>query len=422
MFGFLSAAKHDPRYRQFYATCCQNHFENYGRLSTVFHSYEAVFLFALAADAGIVDPPAADTATCCKLTRRMRRNSLVGTETGRFLSAFAMLLGSIKLRDDVQDDSSVLAKIGSWTLRTPLRNAHDYFSELDADFSSKLDQILEKHQALESANPESVSLTQFQQATREGFGYLFGLFAGVFSNSEKQLDELEEIGNQLGAAIIAFDCAVDWEMDQRKGSFNPLRSREAANAALQACKSSLAGMCWHLRNLGIQQGVSVAVVQRTFQRIGKLKWQAAAPKPRGLAFRKLALRRGDCDCCCPFDACSGCDCSGAGDGASLCCQGPVTVPGCDVCCWSVDCCGCDSRSRRAGGSAGVTAGHTGPPMSFVGQAARTIGPLNPSGLVKLGEEDFPAVSENGDWIEPDTAVIIVGHDQLGLQVRVQPTQ
>ena len=61
-------------------------------------------------------------------------------------------------------------------------------------------------------------------------------------------------------------------------------------------------------------------------------------------------------------------------------------------------------------------------MSFVGQTARTIGPLNPSGLVKLGEEDFPAVSENSDWIEPDTAVIIVGHDQLGLQVRVQPTQ
>lgn len=441
MFGFLSAARWRPRYRQYYAVCCQNHFENYGRLSTVFHSYEAVFLYSLAAESGIVLRPSESVATCCKLTRRINDNPLVGTEHGKFLAAFAMLLGGIKLKDDIQDDKSWAASIGHWFLKKPIRHSSEYFQTLDSEFSVRLAEILDTHIELEQKRPDEVDLNQFQKATSEGFGYLFGLFAETFIDSREQQEVIREIGSCLGAAIIAFDCAIDWERDRRTGAFNPLQSREAANQAFFECKSKLAEICWQLRKLGHAEGVSISIIRDTFK--GLERWKVKAPdsgssvinsqvsKPRGIQRRRIALRRGDCDCCCPLDACSGgCECGGAcsscGDaGGGECCQvaagGPSCAPGCDVCCFACDCChSTDSRTQRKGQrdsrrDARVGAGNE--ELGFVGQIGQTVDPLNPSGVVRIGEEEFPAVSQDGAWIEAATAVIIVGHDNLGLKVR-----
>ena len=50
---------------------------------------------------------------------------------------------------------------------------------------------------------------------------------------------LEEIGQHVGAALIAFDCASDWHQDSRRGNFNPLMNLEPVKASVEYSKMSL---------------------------------------------------------------------------------------------------------------------------------------------------------------------------------------
>jgi hypothetical protein len=45
-------------------------------------------------------------------------------------------------------------------------------------------------------------------------------------------DVLTDLGRKLGAAIIAFDCAVDWNRDRRRGEYNPLADETAVAGAM----------------------------------------------------------------------------------------------------------------------------------------------------------------------------------------------
>ena len=52
MFGFLNPRPHSDDYRRAYARLCVHQRRRFGVRSSPFHSYEAVFLYQLALDAG----------------------------------------------------------------------------------------------------------------------------------------------------------------------------------------------------------------------------------------------------------------------------------------------------------------------------------------------------------------------------------
>lgn len=108
MFGFLRGEKGDRAYRQVYATCCAEQQFEFGLRSLPFVSYEAIFLRLFALDAQIIPPPLANSPTCCRL-RRKRPEAGIDQDIAKFCSSFALLLATIKLEDDVQDDRSLVA-------------------------------------------------------------------------------------------------------------------------------------------------------------------------------------------------------------------------------------------------------------------------------------------------------------------------
>ena len=83
----------------------------------------------------------------------------------------------------------------------------------------------------------------YSAATGDAFGYLFELLAVAAEMQGRAIHGFRElagsIGNQIGKAIIAFDCAVDFERDQKKGDFNPLENPEQVQSSLQYSSACL---------------------------------------------------------------------------------------------------------------------------------------------------------------------------------------
>lgn len=54
----------------------------------------------------------------------------------------------------------------------------------------------------------------------------------------------------------------------------------------------------------------------------------------------------------------------------------------------------------------------------MGTSGRTVGPLRPTGRVRIGDETFEARSE-GSWVDADVDVVVVGQSPFGLVVRLR---
>src|SRR5260370_36287344 len=89
-------------------------------------------------------------------------------------------------------------------------------------------------------------MEEYARPRPAAFGYVFGLMARL-PGLEMRRETLTRLGEHVGAAIIAFDCAVDWRKDQRRSDFNPLPDGETSVvAALAYCRQRLsraAGEC-----------------------------------------------------------------------------------------------------------------------------------------------------------------------------------
>ena len=238
MFGFLNPRPHTAAYRRIYARLCQHQHRQYGLWSLAFHSYEAVFLYQCAVDAGAVDASSLPNVRCCRLLTRSLPHNAPDTEVGRFCASVALLLASVKLEDDLRDTRGLLARVARWTLRRRIQQANHYFTRLDPRFTRNIAQLLQDHQRLEESGTP-ISLPSYVEPTELSFGYVFGLMAKL-PGLESHRETFITLGRKLGAAIIAYDCAVDWKRDRRRGEFNPLPDEEAVAAALEMSAEQLA--------------------------------------------------------------------------------------------------------------------------------------------------------------------------------------
>ena len=267
MFGFLSGGN-CLEYRQAYAICCQNQFEHYGRISTVFHSYESVFVYCLAIDLGFATQPPADSPSCCRWMRRCSTERIPG-DLRPYLASLAILLGSIKLDDDVQDSGSLLARLARRLLKRPIQSALDFFSTLDPQFEANLRQVLAAQQAIEEK--KQVTLAEFQAPTARGFADIFAMFARLKTSDTSTCETIEAIGNHVGAAIIAFDCAVDWKRDRKSGNYNPLLNSTEVLDAPQECQLRLTKIGWLCDSIACQSTLCTRIIRYQFDRISSLR-------------------------------------------------------------------------------------------------------------------------------------------------------
>jgi hypothetical protein len=127
-------------------------------------------------------------------------------------------------------------------------------------------------------NPEGVTLSQFIGPTAEGFAFVAPMLPGA-SRDDRLSEFLARIGQHLGSAIVAVDCALDWEEDLQSNHFNPIRD---ADGASEAARCGLA----HLKAIGDAceerfggQGRSTRVSRLVFHEV-ELKLQRR-PRLRG---------------------------------------------------------------------------------------------------------------------------------------------
>lgn len=400
-----------------------------GRLSTIFHSYESVFLYALAIDLKLCSAPGVEAPTCCRLCSK-GPNSCASQDklVADFCAAFAILLAEIKMRDDVADDRSLIARVALWWLHKSINRAHEFFLGIDPDFEDRLTAVLETHQRVEKSSRSD--LNDFQSATRHGFAYLFSLLGRRFAVDRGVLQHFSNIGGHIGASIIAFDCAVDWRRDVRHKQANPVRSSEQAHAALLKAQQELSAAGWACCEIAGPSSLSAQVLRSRLRSLTHRKSLVLHSSTRAWSGRRsrnrlFRRRSGFCDGC----DCGGCDCNCCDAGNSCDCVnchcGGAECLSCNcdgsVCC--LDGCACGEENKRSRKGAAITKGSeqranpTQPPevQSMIGRIGVSIGDLKPSGIVLVQGVEYPARAQSG-LVEDGAQIQVVSADAFGLVV------
>ena len=421
MFGFFAPPRRRPRYRQVYAACCSHQRQLYGTAASVFHSYEAIFLYLLALEAGACEAPAPQTPTCCRLRNDWANHWNLDRELADFCAAFAMLLARTKLEDDKRDSRGFAASLANRILRKAFAKTKDYFEARCSDLLQNVSQCIEQHVALESdrfvsRNPDE--LLRYAEPTANAFGHVFEAFGMLCKVRQSQIDvaKFRQIGCGVGATILVSDCMFDFEKDRKRGEFTPLCSRSDQAMAKSLAISLAADLGWSVAEIGnAERSLACDVVTRGFKRIERFQIETPAEhraKPFAIWPRRPTLvtnRAGDCDCGCDC-CCEGCTACGSGDCDIGCCDGDgendfsCLRPSCDLICPCDDGSLCQRKKRNA----------VDEPFSvdvidpLIGREATVASPMKPTGFICVEDDDkqIPAQLESGYAQQGDRVVIL----------------
>ena len=431
MFGFLRSTSNEPAYRQAYSRCCSFQHLLTGVSSLPFLSYESIFLYQFAVDAGFSPGPPPETKNCCRMQTSESLRGADDFAIGEFCVRFGLLLAAIKIEDDVRDGGSMIAKLANWKYRAAFEASFAYFEQFDREFEQNVRRIIGEHIELEKAGAV-VPLHQYVGPTANAFGYVFSQLAELFAdrqlNSAAEIDfreTLRLVGEHIGAAIISFDCAVDYQKDQWNGDFNPLREAADVNAALDYCGDQLVAAGWKCREIFGDQSRTVQLLRNRFDSLCGYYHRCQRPPIQSWLERWGLIRqpghayaRCDAGCCEVFAACGACgEVGGACGGEGAACLGcssdaPVCFCFCPEC---VDECLCADRQRRAREQR--DAERTELPVSeLIGEIGVAQTALRPSGTVSVNGQRIPAKSEDV-FINGVEKVVIVREDAFGAVVR-----
>lgn len=234
MFGLMKPPIEDLAYRSAYSRCCQFQRKFYGIISVPLLSYDAVFLYLCAVDAGLVPESAIPAQRCCRLRNGPSLHNAPDADVGRFCGAISVLLADTKLQDDVRDKKSLLARLGRFVLRNPVTRAIRFVSRLDPSFQASMEEWTRSQVEVESRRSE-LTLTDFVRPTAHGVASVARMMPGAAMRPGFQ-EFLWTLGQHLGVALVAADCAIDWRDDLKTGECNPVKNEtdavESARLAL----------------------------------------------------------------------------------------------------------------------------------------------------------------------------------------------
>lgn len=456
MFGFLAPRQSIPAWRQSYARICQVQRQQFGITSLPFLSYEAAFLYQLAIDLQLTPELPQSSPQCCRL-KRLKHGTAEADTAAAFAAAFGVVLLGIKLDDDVQDSGRWYHRLLRWKYRRQIRQARTVLRSIDENLPTTMADAIQRHAQLEQQR-SPINMQEYSGPTADGFAAVFGAMshAAPTDTSVETSTRLAQLGAGVGRAIIAWDCAVDFEQDQIRGDFNPLQDERDVQRSFDYCQLQLAKLAWNLPAHSTSAAVLASVTSRVRARSGAASGASCHRRlERWGLIKEKGFAYANCDC--PCDGCGDCaDCGACGDGGASagCCDGwdscgffdcnssgihvdtsagatwgCLSVPSCgDACCVGIcECCGhhqeqqqADEASRRDDDES--TLPSMGPYIEHVGQTTRTAGALNPSGYVLINDQRIPAKTQSGQFLDDGVAVKIVSCDAYGVSVVLQDEQ
>lgn len=166
--------------------------------------------------------------------------------------------------------------------------------------------------------------------TAEAYGSIFSHLAKINRRPETKRS-LFLLGSSLGRLVYWKDALDDWEKDQQRGRFNPLRYQSAeelpalVNQEFSQLQSATADIPWRRHS-----GLINSVISHTTEH-----HQEGMIRPGGTQKKKKRRNKDSwCDCFCT-------DCSGCPDCGSCCECSSDSSSTCACDCSSCSCCPCD---------------------------------------------------------------------------------
>ncbi len=411
MFGFLRPGFHDKSYRQIYASYCARQRHNYGTCSSPFTSYEAIFLYLLAVEAGVTEAPADCTPTCCRFRSDSTNRWNLDYELADFCSAFALVLAAVKVEDDVRDSGSWLARGANYVLSASFEKARQTLDRSQPGLVNRIDQLIHDHVAIENAGEKAgtaTDLAEYAQPTGDAFGAVFEAFGQLCSARLDRSLPLRSVGEAIGSAILLADCYVDEKTDRRRGAYNPIRSDRDRQQAYRLALSHLATAGWRCRDnaAAAQEAsseshdddlLSTRIIASVFQRLAK-RHERNENAPRNRHTPEMKRRAGVLDaieCCCCLELVPCWEC--------FCCP--------DICCFvGID----DGCGKHRSPKRGAAPPKEVVPFGSIGFASTDID--KSGGIANIKNREYPARTE-GELIQAGAQVEVVGRNAFGVIVR-----
>ena len=215
MFGYvlvnpqaLSDAERQ-RFRGFYCGLCHALRDRYGDMGRLALSHDMTFLSLLLA--ALYEPEEKTGEERCAL-HPLKPHPVVLHAGAEYAADMNIILAYYKCRDDAEDEGSLRGKAG----RRALQKAYGQAAKRWPQQSGSVKESLEKLAALEKQ--ESDDLDALARLAGDMLGACFPWKQDVFA------PYLRNMGAALGRFIYLMDAYEDFDADEKRGLFNPLRA------------------------------------------------------------------------------------------------------------------------------------------------------------------------------------------------------
>jgi hypothetical protein len=233
MLGYVVPLKSELKLREFevyssyYCGICHSIRDRYGQLPRLLLSYDSVFL-AMLIDSMDPSPETIGPFRCMTHPGR-KRNIAAETEGVAYAADMMLLLGYFNLKDDKEDENSLLGNVGELYLRRAYKKIQRKMPE-----------------KCEAIAGQSAELSRLERSGEIGIDVISEPFARLMETvmdrpnlkafvpeptsgltKERYADDisaaLRKIGYFLGKWIYLIDAISDLRKDIKSGSFNPLK-------------------------------------------------------------------------------------------------------------------------------------------------------------------------------------------------------
>lgn len=221
MFGYVNVNRDELSkenkeiYQSYYCGLCQSLKDLCGSKGQVLLNYDMTFLVILLT--GLYEPAEQTQSFTCTLHPLKKRTSLTN-DISRYAAAMNVLLAYYSLVDDWKDDKSLTKK----SLAAMFRGDYARIAEEYPRQARAIESYIERLGAFEAAGEANIDLVA--GLTGEMLGELFAW------RQDEWYDELKTLGFYLGEFIYLMDAYEDLGRDEKKNSYNPLRSLKAEHA------------------------------------------------------------------------------------------------------------------------------------------------------------------------------------------------
>lgn len=220
MIGYIKIYKPELKmkdfqiYNAYYCGICKSLGKNYGLIYRNLLNYDSVFL-ALALDSINAHFSDYEDFRCIlhPIKKKIRCTDSMAID---YVTDITVYMTYLKLLDDINDDNSIMAKIGSTAFKSAYKKASGSIGDLTVTIKGYLDKLT----SLEKANSDSID------ETADCYGRIYSfIFTEKLTESMPEFKAVEWLGYNLGRWIYIIDAYDDLESDIKKNRYNPILRR-----------------------------------------------------------------------------------------------------------------------------------------------------------------------------------------------------